>query len=143
MTYANDSTVLADRYMAMWNEPDPGARRELIRSLWAPDGAQILADPPEAARDTAVRLQFGPPSFEVHGHAALEARVTRAYEMFVASGEYRFQPNGARHDLLKGLVTFAWEMVSTADGTHAGGGVEVLDLDDDGKIRRDYQFIER
>ena len=143
MTYANDTIVLADRYMAMWNEPDPEVRTELIRSLWALDGAQILADPPEAARDSAVRLHFGPPSFEVHGHAALEARVTRAYEMFIASGEYRFTSNGAPHDLLKNLVTFAWQMVSTADGTHVGGGVEILDLDDNGKIRRDYQFIER
>jgi hypothetical protein len=143
MTWVNDAIVLVDRYMAVWNESDPAVRSELIRSLWAFDGAQILADPPAAARDSAMQLQFGPPSFDVHGHAALEARVTRAYEMFIARGEYRFTSNGALHGLLKGLVTFAWEMVSTADGTHAGGGVEVLDLDDNGKIRRDYQFIER
>jgi hypothetical protein len=143
MTCPDNSTALVDRYMAMWNEPDPEMRGELIRDLWALNGTQILADPPETVRESAIDLQFGPPSFEVHGHAALEARVTRAYEMFIAPGEYRFQSNGARHDLLKGLVTFAWEMVSTTDGTHAGGGVEVIDLDDNGKIRRDYQFIEQ
>jgi hypothetical protein len=143
MTYTNDSIALVDRYMAMWNERDPEVRGKLIRDLWALDGAQILADPPEAARERAADLRFGPPSFEVHGHDALEARVTRAYEMFIAPGEHRFQSNGGPHDLLNGLITFAWEMVSTTDGTHAGGGVEVIDLDDNGRIRRDYQFIER
>jgi hypothetical protein len=45
--------------------------------------------------------------------------------------------------LLRNLVTLEWEMVATANGTHVGGGVEVIDLDDDGRIRTDYQFIER
>jgi hypothetical protein len=34
-------------------------------------------------------------------------------------------------------------MLSTKEGAHAGGGVDTLDLDDDGRIVTDYQFIER
>ena len=30
---------LVDRYVALWNEPDPDVRRHAIRALWAPDGA--------------------------------------------------------------------------------------------------------
>jgi hypothetical protein len=143
MTDTAAPTALVDRYIALWNEPDAETRRTMIRELWALDGAQILADPPAAARDGAADLRFGPPSFEVHGHDALEARVTRAHEMFVADGAYRFQQHGGVHDLLEGLVTFRWKMVTTADGSHAAGGAEVVDLDTSGRIRRDYQFIER
>ena len=30
---ATDTTALVDRYVAMWNEPDPDARRAAIRAL--------------------------------------------------------------------------------------------------------------
>jgi hypothetical protein len=33
-----DLQRLVDRYVALWNEPDPDARRKMIRELWAPDG---------------------------------------------------------------------------------------------------------
>jgi hypothetical protein len=143
MTDPTETTTLVDRYIALWNEPDPEARRTMIRELWSIDGAQILADPPTSARDGAADLRFAPPSFEVHGHDGLEARVTRAHEMFVGTGEYRFEANGTARALLDGLVTFGWTMVTAAEGAHAGGGVEVIDLAADGRIRRDYQFIER
>jgi alkanesulfonate monooxygenase SsuD/methylene tetrahydromethanopterin reductase-like flavin-dependent oxidoreductase (luciferase family) len=37
---------LAQRYVALWNDPDPARRRETLRSLWAADGVQLL-QPPE------------------------------------------------------------------------------------------------
>ena len=58
-----------DRYVAVWNEPDPTARRSAIGGLWAPDGAEFVHE-----------KQF-------RGHEELAARVT-AYEAFVASGKY-------------------------------------------------------
>ena len=88
------------------------------------------------------RLRFAPPSFEVHGHDGLEARATRAHEMFVATGQYRFEPDGAVRDLLDGLVTFLWKMVTVSDDARAGGGGEVVDLDANGEDRRDNYFIE-
>jgi uncharacterized heparinase superfamily protein len=135
--------ALVDRYVAQWNEPDAATRRTMVRDLWSPGGGQILADPPEAARAQAADLRFATPSFEVHGHEALDARVTRAHEMFVATGAHRFEADRPVDELLPRLVTFGWRMVSTSDGSDAGRGVEVLDLDDDGRIRRDYQFIGR
>lgn len=138
-----DIKEITDRYVAVWNEPDPDLRRKLIEQVWAPTGSQILTDPPQAVRDAAADLRFAVPSLEVHGYDALEARVTRAYEMFVGTGEFVFRPRDGGSELLRNLVAVAWEMVSTKDGAHAGGGVDVLDLDGSGRIRTDYQFIER
>ena len=138
-----NTSDLADRYVAMWNEPDDAARRVLICSTWTPDGCQILLDPPEAARAEAADLRFGHPSLEVHGHAGLEGRITRAFEMFVEPGGHCFQACGPVEQLLPGVLVVRWEMVSVADGTHVGGGADILDLDDEGRIQRDFQFIER
>jgi len=138
----NNPQEIADRYAALWNEPDPGRRRETIRALWTPNGALVLVDPPQETRAAADQLRFRKPSFEVHGYEALEARVTRAYEMFIEPGEFVFRSRGVTA-LLPDVVAAGWEMVSTKDGAHAGGGVDVLDLDHDGRIVTDYQFIER
>ncbi|GAB2555354.1 hypothetical protein [Nocardia heshunensis] len=131
---------LADRYLAQWNESDPALRRKLIQELWAEDGAQILVDPPEDMRDAATRISFPIPPLEVRGHHALERRVARAYEMFVESGETRFVQRGEVTVLLKQVIAFSWSMVTT-DGTVVGGGMDVLALDEDGRIRTDHQHI--
>jgi hypothetical protein len=146
-TDANDATAvkdlqrLVDRYVALWNEPDPDARRKMIRELWAPDSAHVLVDPPEEVRDAADRLSFPIPSLEVHGYEALEARVSRGHEMFIAPGEYVFKAGGVATRLLSNVVSLTWTMVSRRDGEIAGGGLDVLALGSDGRIRTDYQFI--
>ncbi|MFI6600210.1 hypothetical protein ACIBHX_28535 [Nonomuraea sp. NPDC050536] len=135
------SKELADRYVALWNEPDSATRGELIRQLWAPAGNQVLVDPPEAIRDAAAALAFPAPPLEVHGYDALEARVTRAYEMFVEPGEHVFETAGEPTVLLSNLVVVRWSMVSTGTREVVGGGLDVLALDGDGRIRTDHQFI--
>ena len=67
--------------------------------------------------------------FDVRGHRELENHVTDAHERFIAPGEYGFR---RRYDAerLRDVVKFRWEMVSTADTSV-------------GRIRSDYQFIER
>jgi len=139
----NNPQEIAERYAALWNEPDPSRRRESVRALWTPNGAQVLVDPPWEARAAADQLRFRKPSFEVHGYEALEDRVTRAYEMFIAPGEFVFRSREGSVALIPGVVAVNWEMVSTKGGAHTGGGVDVLDLDDDGRIVTDYQFVER
>jgi hypothetical protein len=64
----------------------------------------------------------------------------RAYEEFVAAGQYTFRLAGESKRVAD-AVRFTWEMVST-DGTVAGVGLEVVVLAADGRIQRDYQFIE-
>jgi hypothetical protein len=53
---------------------------------------------------------------------------------------FRSRDNAA---VLRNIVKFNWEMVSTATGEVAGAGLEVLMLDDQGRITTDSQFVER
>jgi hypothetical protein len=135
-----DPRELVGRYVAVWNEPDPELRRKAIHELWAKDGAHIL-QPPQEIREAAARLGFISTTFQARGHDALDVRVTRAYEEFVAPGEFTFQPRD-NADRLGNVVKFNWEMVPSGGGEAAGAGLEILILDEDGRIKTDYQFIE-
>ena len=131
---------LADRYVALWNEPDAELRRAAIAALWSEDGVHVL-QPPEDIREAAAAPGLGlTATLDARGHAALEVRATSAYEQFIAPGEFSFRrrDNVAR---LGNVVKFSWEMVSRS-GEVAGGGLEFLVLAPDGRIRTDYQFIE-
>ncbi|GIH75255.1 hypothetical protein [Planobispora longispora] len=129
---------LAGRYVALWNEPDAGLRRKAVEELWAEDGSHVL-QPPQEIREIAARLGFGSTTLEAHGHDAIEIRVARSYEEFVAPGEFVFRPQDDAvrlHDVVK----FGWEMVPADGGEAVGGGMEVLVLDADGRIKADYMF---
>jgi hypothetical protein len=135
-----DPNAIADRYVALWNEPDQNRRRKLIQELWTEDGAHIL-QPPREIRDIAARPGVGlSASLEARGYAALEARATSAHEEFVASGSFRFQRRD-NVEIVADVIKFNWEMVS-ADGEVVAVGLEFLVLGPDGRIQRDYQFIE-
>jgi hypothetical protein len=134
-------TAFADRYIAMWNEPDAEIRHKHVRELWAVDGAQVLVDPPQAMREALAALSFPIPTVEIRGYEALDRRVDRAYDMFVAPGEHVFTPGGRAVRLSVNLIGITWRMVSTADGAVAGGGYDVVALDDEGRIRWDHQYI--
>jgi hypothetical protein len=135
-----DPTELADRYIALWNEADPDRRRRLIEELWTEDGVHTL-QPPEEMRAIATRPGIGlTASLEARGHDALEARATSAHEQFVAPGAFSFRRRD-NVERVADVVKFNWEMVA-ANGDVAAVGLEFLLLDPDGRIRRDYQFIE-
>jgi hypothetical protein len=136
----SNAHALADRYVALWNEADTNRRRAAIADLWTEEGVHIL-QPPQEMRALAARPGFGlTATLEARGHSALEARATSAYEAFISAGDCRFQ---RRDDVerLADVVKFTWEMV-TKDGNVAGVGLEFLILAPDGRIERDYQFIE-
>src|SRR5437762_3134318 len=92
MTRLRAPQQLADRYAAVWNEPDPAARRRAIAELWAPDGVHYVRDR------------------EYRGHGALEDRVLGAHDKNVRAAGNRFR--AARNaQALRGIVEFNWEMV--------------------------------
>ena len=62
---------LADRYVAMFNDPDPERRRAAVKELWSAGGVQVL-NPPQEVREVADTLAMSP-LFESRGHAELEA----------------------------------------------------------------------
>jgi hypothetical protein len=130
---------LVDRYFALWNESDPGRRRELIAGLWAEDGEQILQATEEARRIAAGPGVGTSAVFEVRGHAELEARVASAYDHWVASLGWSFR---GRDDVdrVHDVIKFHWEAVD-ADGEVTGVGLNFLVLTNDGRIQRDYSFV--
>jgi hypothetical protein len=119
-TLVSEVQKLADRYVAVWNETDPAARRKTIVELWAPDGQHYMG------------------TIEARGHEALEKRVSSSHEKNVKVGGNRFRPVG-RAQALRNVVTFNWEMVS-GSGEVASAGVGFLLLDDRGRISFDYLF---
>ncbi|MFF7247303.1 nuclear transport factor 2 family protein [Embleya sp. NPDC008237] len=116
-----DIDDFVDRYVAVWNEPDPDARRAAVQALWAPDGMETIS------------------SGRHIGHDALLDRVTDAYEQLVDKGGFVFRAAGdavGHH----GAITFTTHMVPAAGGDVAWTGRVVVRLGPDGRIRHDQQF---
>ena len=135
----DDADDLADRYIALWNEPDAERRRAAIAELWTEDGVHLL-QPPQEVHANAARPGIGlAATFEARGHAALETRVTSAHDEFIARRGHAFR---RREDVerVADAVKFHWEMVSS-EGDVVGVGLELLVLAPDTRIRRDYMFI--
>ena len=123
-----------DRHLIAAEECRPGVQAH----AGVDNGAHIL-QPPVEIREAAAALGFDSTTLEAHGHGALKARVTRSYERFIAPGQYTFRP---RNDAvrLRNVVKFTWETVPTDGGEAVSGGLEVLILDEDGRIKTDYMF---
>jgi hypothetical protein len=132
-----DPNELADRYVAIWNEPDADRRRDAVRTLWTDGGMQILK-PPQEIREAAATLAMSS-ILEARGHAELEARVANAHEQFAAKYEFR---RSGEADRLQDVMTFRWEAVLRDSGEPDGAGRHVFVLDPDGRIRLDYLFVE-
>ncbi len=131
---------LVRRYVAAWNEPDAGRRRQAVQDLWTEDGAHIL-QPPEQIRQAAAALGFPAVTLAARGHDALESRVTCAYQEFIEPGTVTFRPRDNAQRLAD-VDKFNWEMVSADGGEVAAVGLEIFVLGEDGRIKADYQFIE-
>lgn len=117
-----DAQQLADRYMAVWNEPDPAARRDAIARLWVPDGAHYVN------------------TRQAQGHAALEARIAEAHDRNVRARGHAFRVV-KNAQALREVVTFNWEMIRPGTGEVLAVGLEFLRVDAQGRVESDYQFI--
>jgi hypothetical protein len=121
ITDAVDLTEFTDRFVRVWNEPDPSTRSQLIRLLWAGDAVEYTN------------------ANEYRGHEALEVRVANAHSQFVEEGDFVFRlaTEPAAHH---GSVLITVEMVPAAGGPPAWSGTVVAFLDAEGRIDREYQF---
>jgi hypothetical protein len=135
----NRTQHLVDQYVAMWNEPAAEARHRLVRAVFNPHAVHRV-EGPEEVRDIARALGFPAVTLEVRGHDELDFRVDQAYGEFVAPGTYRFRARGDAARLGR-IVKFGWEMVA-GDGVVAATGTDVVELDDDGRIVADDQFVD-
>jgi hypothetical protein len=131
---------LAERYLALWNEPDADRRRRIVSELWTADGSQIL-QPPAEMRAIAASPGIGlAATLEARGHAELEARAATSYEHWVGAEGLAFRGRGDV-ERLGDVAKFHWEAV-TRDGEVAAVGLVFVVLGADGRIQRDYVFIE-
>jgi hypothetical protein len=115
-----DTTAIAARYIAVFNEPDAGNRRAAIEDIWLPDATEFVFE-----------AQF-------HGHEELEARVIRAYQAFVATGKYTVE-GGDDVTCHGDIVMFTAHLVTPAGVVDWSTRVFML-LGADGRIREDYQL---
>lgn len=132
-------TELADRYVAVWNEPDPERRRAMIRELWDDDAIHRL-QPPVDIKESAAAVGMTA-TLEIRGHEALERRISTSYDRFVAPGVFVFRRRSTP-ERIQDLVKLNWEMVRTETAEVKAVGLELLFLDRHDRIVTDYQFIE-
>jgi hypothetical protein len=112
--------ALVQRYVAVWNEPDPRRRLDAVATLWSEHGAHV--NPQQA----------------FSGHDAITAEAARVYAMCGAKGQ-RFRCAG-RVDGHHDAVRMDWELVDADGASVLAGGTNLLLLQPDGRLQRDVQF---
>jgi hypothetical protein len=136
---SRSAAELAEKYVALWNEPDADRRRRMIAELWAEDGRHIL-QPPQEIRAIAAQPGIAlTASLQAQGYEEIEARAASAYEHWVGSEGLSFRGRDDA-DRLDDVVKLHWEAVAK-DGTVVAVGLTFLVLAADGRIERDYTFI--
>jgi hypothetical protein len=136
---SRSAAELAEKYFALWNEPDADRRRRMIAELWTEDGRHIL-QPPQEIRGIAAQPGIGLTAIlEARGYEEIEARAASAYEHWVGSEGLRFRGRDDA-DRLGDVVKFHWEAVAK-DGELVAVGLNFLVLAADGRIGRDYTFV--
>jgi hypothetical protein len=116
----SDFTELAEKYIAMWNETDPTARRALISEIWSENGRYI--DPLAA----------------VAGHDEIDAVVAAAQAQFAGMTFRLASTVDAHHDQAR----FTWEL--GPDGADAPVvGFDVAQRDGDGRLALVLGFLDR
>ncbi len=135
-----NATELAGRYVGLWNEPDHDRRRQAIAGLWTEDGRHIL-QPPQEVRGIAAQPGIAMSAvLEARGHGEIAARAGSVHEHWVRSEGLSFRGRDDA-DRLGDVVKLRWEAVGK-DGEVFAVGLSVLVLAGDGRIARDYTFIE-
>lgn len=136
---SRSATELAEKYLALWNEPDADQRRRTIAELWTQHGRHVL-QPPQEIREIAARPGLAMTAIlEARGYEEIEARAASVYEHWVGSEGLSFR---GRDDAerLGDVVKFHWEAV-TKDDEVVAVGLCFLALAANGRIERDYTFV--
>ena len=107
----NNYREIADRYLNIWNEPDPDRRRALVAAAWAAAGA------------------YADPIMSGQGHAGIAAMIKAARAKFPGHHfTLRGQPDGHGTHL-----RFSWSL-SPTDAAPIAGGTDVAEMDADGRF---------
>ena len=116
----SDFDLLAEQYIAVWNETDPTRRRKAVDALWSVDGRYV--DPMAAA----------------NGTDGIDATIGEVQEQFAG---WTFRLVGtvdAHHDQAR----FRWEL--GPDGDEAPiVGFDVMEWDADGRLTQVLGFLDK
>ncbi|MFE1292318.1 nuclear transport factor 2 family protein [Streptomyces sp. NPDC058751] len=109
------------RYFEAWNAGGPDTLTKAVAAAWTPD------------------CTFTDPFTDARGHEQVAAMIASVHERFPG---FTVRPLGTvdgHHDTAR----FGWEMVAEADGSAPVAGFDVIVLDDEGRIRSVYGFLDR
>jgi SnoaL-like domain len=115
-----DFTQLAEKYIAMWNETDPSARRDLIDEVWSTSGRYI------------------DPLAEVAGRDQIDAVIAAAQAQFAGMTFRLAGPVDAHHDQAR----FTWEL-GPDDADALVVGFDVAQRDSDGRLALVLGFLDK
>jgi len=116
----SDFDSVVDRYLQVWNETDPGARRAAIDELFAAD------------------VRFVDPLAAVEGRAGVDELIAGAQGQFTGLVFTAGGPADAHHDQGR----FTWHL-GPAGGEPVAIGFDVAEIDADGRIRLVLGFIDK
>jgi hypothetical protein len=112
-------TELVDRYCAVWNEPDPSRRAELLAEVWAHDAT------------------YTDPSVHATSADALLGHIEKVLARRPGARVVRSSAVDVHH----GVGRFAWHVIQS-DGTTLPDGLDIVEFSADGKrIRRIVGFF--
>jgi hypothetical protein len=114
-----DAGMIADRYIAAWNERDPGQRRALLTQIWTENGT--YADPLMAGK----------------GYDQIDALIAAVHQRFPG---FRFVRSG-KVDGYGDYVRFSWKLGSE-DGDSLVEGTDFAELDGD-RFKAVNGFLDR
>lgn len=116
-----DGANVVERYIAVWNETNGGARRELIRRTWSDEASYL------------------DPMFAAEGLEGIDAMVSGFQQSFP---DHRFRLSSQvdqHHDRLR----FAWELVEPIAGTAIVKGTDFGTVAPDGRLSAITGFFDQ
>ena len=112
---------IIERYIAAWNETDPGRRRGLVDSLWAADGS------------------YTDPLADAHGPAEIDGLIGAVQGQFPGLVFSLGGPVDANHNQAR----FSWHLGLADGGEPLVIGFDVAVLDADGQISSVHGFLDK
>jgi hypothetical protein len=116
----SDFDSIVQRYLAVWNETDPAARRAAVDDLFAAD------------------VRYVDPLAAVEGRAALDGLIGAAQQQFPGFVFTAGGPVDAHHDQAR----FTWHLGRPGEEPPVIG-FDVAELNGDGRIRQVLGFIDK
>jgi hypothetical protein len=115
-----DANELVERYIATWNERNPGARQAAIKEIWVEGGCNV--DPLGVAQ----------------GWEAMDATIAGVQQMFPDHDVRLAGAVDAHHHLAR----FTWEL-GPEGGEAVVVGFDVAVLSEDGRLREIHGFLDK